>query len=219
MSAMKIDDIDGLERVLKDVKFQHLTDANLVSYRDEQLDETSRAQTEAHLSLCLVCERRLSLLRKERAAIDTYTPDDRDMALVKQVLQQVRASDAARPAPCAMALERLAEYLRQASEDWRTHIHQHSPMNDPPVVGEIWRWQSPDGQFSANARLESPANLKFCFSARSADLEGACFRVMAGALNQDATLKRISETEVGAEIVPQPQQPACLDQISFEIVR
>ncbi len=79
---MKIGDI---EKTLKAAKFSHLTEA-MFFYQNQQLNEICRIQIEAHLRLCLICERRRLLLQEEHIAIDKGKITDEEMALVKQVL-------------------------------------------------------------------------------------------------------------------------------------
>lgn len=80
--------IKGIEKALRSAKFNHLTEDMLVSYQDQKLNEIYQTQAEAHLDICLICERRLLLLRQERATGDKGEISVEEMALVKRTLNK-----------------------------------------------------------------------------------------------------------------------------------
>src|ERR1051325_11311089 len=108
---MKIDD---LERALKNAKYLHLADSLLISYRDQELDEISRRQADAHLELCLICERRLSLFREEAASLhDPYEVPPPGTP----------------PSPADTASKnRLAGYSKEAVSDWQAYFMNLTPV-------------------------------------------------------------------------------------------
>jgi len=211
---MKIND---LERALRDAKFHHLTDDVLVSYRDQQLDAISRTQAQLHLDLCLICERRLLLLQKEQAALETYKASAEEIALAKSVLQQISPPV---PPPVKIPLRnRLAAYGQQVAASWQAYTLQLERVrNSISVDVEFWRWQSEDGQLLVYAVMESTGDLKLYFSSNDPTLEGTRLTVKAGGLSRETTMERVSESELRAEIdLPRRQRPRNLANILIEI--
>jgi hypothetical protein len=217
---MKIED---LERALQDAKYHHVKDDVLVSYRDQQLDAISRTQIEAHLNLCLICERRLLRLREEHAEVERYEPGREDRALVKQVLQRVRREqpqvlETGKAAARTSVLERFAEQMRQAAASWRAFAMQLAPVRGATRGTETWRWQSEDGQLTLYMVVEPTADLTLHASARNPELEGARLKIKVGSLSREAPLQRVSESESHAEVViPRKQRPKHLRDISIEV--
>ena len=83
-----------IEQFLENAKYSHLSDATLVSYRDGQLNETGLAMADAHLNLCLVCERRLTFLKEEQEALGNYAVTSTDRALIQESIESEIASEA-----------------------------------------------------------------------------------------------------------------------------
>ena len=199
---MKIED---LEKVLRNAKFLHLADDVLISYRDDELDEISRRQADAHLDLCLICERRLLLFREERAALDgSYENRPEDIALSSAEIE---------------LRDRLTEYLRKAVLNWQDCFRQLVPVGgaDRNEV-KVWDWQSEDGVLVGHATLETTAALRIHFTSNDASLDGARLKIRVGVLTQEATLKRVSDSEVRASVeVPRRKRPRDLTDISIEV--
>jgi len=218
---MKIDD---LETALKNAKFLHLTDDLLISYRDQKLDELSRRRADAHLELCLICERRLLLFQEERTELSRQDETtDEDIDLVKSVLQLANGEDSStskseEASADTSLMARFAEYIREATADWQTYFKQLVPMRATSPAGvEIWRFE--DKEFTTYAILEPTADLTLHFSFINPRLEGARLRIKAGLLVEEITLRRISETEVRAEIrIPKRLRPGNLADVTIETV-
>src|SRR5689334_7612338 len=71
---------------LWDAKFDHLTEDELDRYREKKLDEVAHARADAHLRLCLICERRFRLLDAEDSAMaGLATTDDLLLKEIKRV--------------------------------------------------------------------------------------------------------------------------------------
>jgi uncharacterized protein (DUF952 family) len=84
---------------------------------------------------------------------------------------------------------------------------------------ELWRWQSADGHVQARAVMEKNADLTIHFSSNEMALEGASLHFRLGSLNQDLKLRRVSESEVAAQIaVPWEYRQGNMADISIEIV-
>ncbi len=211
---------EDLERALRDAKFHHLVDDVLISYRDQKLDGISRRQAEAHLDLCLICERRLLLLQEELLALDDQDMHPEEAALVERVLNQMRIgqSSTSEPrGPGPSMKDRVNVYMQQASASWQACVLHIIPVREAAPGDEIWRWESEDGGFVAYAIMKSADNLAFHFSSTDPALEGAPLRIKAGSLSQETILRRISETDISAEIViSRDKHPNSFDDISFE---
>ena len=216
---------DELEDDLRSLKFIHLSERELGAYLDHELDQINRSRMEAHIGECFICERQLELLQEERAALSQRATTAEDVAFVERLIEQTGTAQnpSARPAETAKGVavrERLGDYVRQIIASWRICFGQGARRGEPDQGKEVWRWQSEDGKLQAYATMEENADLTFHFSATEMNLEGARLHFRLGALRQDLTLQRVSETEIGAEIaIPWPyRQGNVMADISIEIV-
>lgn len=216
---------DDLENELRNLKLTHLTGSELASYCDQELDQIGRARAEAHLKQCFICERQLALLLEESAALSHRQVTAEDVALVERLMEQMGSApkpSAAGPAGIAKGIplqERLAEYLRQMVASWRIYFGQGALRGEADQGEEVWRWQSEDGRLHARAMMEKNADMTIRFSSKEMDLEGASLHFRLGSLNQETTLRRISESEVAAQVaVPWPYRQGNMADISIESV-
>ena len=216
---------NNLEDELRNLRFTHLTESELAAYSDQELDQTRRALAEAHLKQCFICERQLVLLREESEALENRATTAEDVALVERLMEQMGSApkpSAAGPAEIATEIpleERLAEYLRQMVASWRIYFGQGALRGEADQGEEVWRWQSEDDNFQARATIEKNADLTFQFSSNRMELEDARLNFRLGSLNQELTLRRISESEVAAQVaVPWPYRQGNMADISIEIV-
>lgn len=85
-----------IERILMNTKFVHLTEDELGTYCDGRLDEITFARANAHLKLCLICERRLAILQEDKEAVAHEEVTADDIALVDQLLPHRPSRDAVR---------------------------------------------------------------------------------------------------------------------------
>jgi hypothetical protein len=217
---MKLDD---LEMELRNLKFQHLTEEELVSCYEERLDEVGQARALAHLKLCLICDRRLTLLKEETRAIETPDGTAGDVALARRMIQQTKPhqlfSNSMSPQASAelRLSERLGECFRQAVASWQAHFTLQVMRGTRSAGKEVWRWQSEDGLLEAHAILEKNADLTIHFSSNEPGLEGVRLNVSLGPLSRKTTLRRVSESEVyGIVKVTKRQRPENLAEISIE---
>ena len=213
---------DDLENELRNLKFTHLTESEMAAYCDQELDQIGLGRAEAHLKQCFICERQLELLREESAALRNRVITSEDEALVERLMQQTglaQKPSAARPAGIHLETplrERLTEYLQQMVADWQI---QFKPVRRSDQGEEVWRWRSEDGHVRARAKMEKNADLTLHFSSNEMELEGASLHFRLGSLNQETTLRRISETEVAAQVaVPWPYRQGNMADISIEVV-
>lgn len=217
---------NNLENELRNLKNIHLTESELAAYSDQELDQTRRALADAHLKQCFICERQLVLLREENEALDNRATTTEDVALVERLMEQMGSApkpSAARPAEITKAIpveERLAEYLRQMVASWRICFGQGAIRGEADQGEEVWRWQSEDGKLQARATIEKNADLTIHLCSNEMDLEGARLNFRLGNLSQEITLRRVSESEVAAQVaVPWPyRQGNVMADISIESV-
>lgn len=216
---------DDLENELRNLKFAHVTESELVSYCDHELDQIGCARVEAHVKQCFICERRIELLQEENAVLSQRVITAEDMAFVDRLMEQTGLT----PEPSAEwqaesdrgipFQERLAEYLRQMVANWRLYFGQGALRGRPDQGEEVWQWQSADGHVQARAMMEKNADLTIHFSSNEMALEGARLHFRLGSLNQDLTMQRISESEVAAQVaVPWQYRQSNMADISIEII-
>ncbi len=216
---------NNLEDELRNLKFTHVTDSERVAYCDQELDPMRRARVEAHVKECFRCEKELALLLEESAALSHRQISAEDVALVERLMEQMGSApkpSAAGPTEIAKEIplqERLAEYLRQMVASWRIYFGQGALRGEADQGEEVWRWQSEDGRLQARATIEKNADLTFQFSSNEMDLEGARLNFRLGKLGQEITLRRVSESEVVAQVaVPWPYRQGNIADISIELV-
>jgi hypothetical protein len=217
---------NNLENELRNLKFIHLTESEIEDYCDKELDPMRRARVEAHVKECFRCERQLAVLLAESAALDTRATTAADVAIVERLMDQMglapkpSASDPVNPTKEIPLAERLAEYLRQMVASWRLSFGQGVLRGEADQDEVVWRWQSEDGRAQAHAIMEKNADLAIHFSSNEMTLEGARLHFRLGSMNQELMLRRISESEVTAQVaVPwQYRQGRNLTDISIEIV-
>ncbi|HVG18675.1 MAG TPA: zf-HC2 domain-containing protein [Blastocatellia bacterium] len=208
---------DDLENELRNLKFAHLTESEMVAYCDQELDQIGRARLEAHLKQCFTCERRLELIREEGAAISNRRATADEIGFVERLMEQVGAAQRPSPAKGVTVQERLAEYLRQMIASWQIAF---KPVRRDAARGEeVWRWQSEDGKLQARATIEQNADLIIHFSSSDIELEGVRLNVRIGQLRQDITLRRVSESGPQATVtVPWQYRKGTVADISIEII-
>jgi hypothetical protein len=222
---------DDLENELRHLKLMHLSEIELAAYDDRQLDQIGRARAEAHLKQCFICARQLELLREESAALSHRARTADDEAFVRRLMEQARlaqgpsAPDAAQITREAGWRERLAASLQQLVASWQITFrpvrggHQSREARRWPSE-EVWRWQSEDGHLRARATMEESTDLLVHFSSNEMAMEGARLQFRLGSLSQELTLRRISESEVAAQVaIPRRyRQSHSITAISIEIL-
>ena len=201
-----------IESELRNLRFIHLTESELVAYCDEGRDHIRRARLEAHLKQCFICERQLKMLREESEALRTQRITDEDVALVDRMLEMAGAG----PKESSLQ-ERLAEYLQEMIESWRLYFMRKAMQGDHGK--EVWQWQSKDGRLQVRTTMGKNAEMIIHFSSNETDLYGARLNVNLGEMSQEITLERVSESEVYARIaVPKQHQRNKIANISIKAV-
>lgn len=214
---------DDLENELRNLKFTHLTEAELAAYCDRELGQIGLARAEAHVKQCFICERQLELLREENAVLSQRVIAPEDVAFVERLMKQQgglaeepsieMSAETARELPLR---DRLAEYLRRMVLNWQAEFAQVRRVDR----GErVWSWQSEDGKLQARATIETNADLTIRFSSNEMELDGARVNIRLDKLSQQLTLQRVSESEVAAQVaVPWEYRQGNMADISIEIV-
>lgn len=214
---------DDVEKQLRAAKFSHLTEEELNSYHDQKLDTVGQARADAHLKLCLICEHRLGLL-KESAASDNREITAEDVELVRRVMQRVglqRQPSDSKQAEATTIIplrDRLNDYFRQIAESWQAHFMRQGAGRGTRDGGEkVWQWQIEEVDLKAHATMEKNVGLIIHFSSSDLSLEGVRLNVRLGSVNREATLQRVSETEVYAKVeIPGRQLRKALVDMSIE---
>lgn len=216
---------DDLENELRNLRFAHLTEDELVAYCDQELDNIPRLRVEAHIRHCFICSRQLALLQEESAALSNTERSPEDVALVERLMEQGRlrvkqpstaVPEAAEEIPLR---EQLAEYLRQMAASWRVNFAQVMRSGESGTGEEVWHWQSEDGRVEARAVIESNADMTIHFTSSEPRLQGARINFRLGPFNHEIILQRVSESEIYAKIVLPPQQrQGILADVSIESV-
>jgi hypothetical protein len=188
---------DDLEDELKKMRFDHLTREEIVSYRDGKLNRTDLARVEAHLNLCLFCEKSLQLLQEELAALENPDIAAEDVAFVDELL--------------------FVAYWEQVVASWRAFFGGLMPAHRGGGGGKgVWRWESEDGGLKAWATFEMNTDLTVHFSSTKPDMEGTRLRIRLGQFSREVTFERASESEVRAEFsVPGRKRPRKLEDFSI----
>ncbi len=216
---------NNLEDELRNLKFTHLTESEMAAYCDQELGPLRRARVEAHVKQCFRCKEELSLLLEESAALSHQQITAEDVALVERLMEQAGSApkpSAAGPAEIANEIPlqvRLAGYLRQMAASWRIYFGQGALRGEADQGEEVWRWQSEDGKLQARATMEMNADLTLHFTSKDMQMEGARLNIRLSKLSQEITLRRVSESEVSAQVaVPWPYRQGNMADISIEIV-
>lgn len=206
-----------IEQLLEKAKYKHLSEATMVSYRDNQLDKTGLALADAHLRLCLICERRLTFLKEEQEALESYVITEKDRALIGQAIRKVESVTRAID-PVPTEIQRVASYFRDLLVAWVL------PFSKPAMRGaedgdEVWRYESKDGLLTAWAVLETNQNLTVHFESTELAWEGVRLQFRLGPFSKEVTLQREGDSKVVAKIeIPRRERAKNMADISIEIL-
>lgn len=215
---------DELENELRNLKLRHLSEGELTSYYNQELDPVRLARVEAHMKQCFICQRQLELLREEIEVLKNSVATTEDVALVERLMEQFPSSPphVTTPAPTmseSSLKERLAEYCRQMVASWKLQFAQESVRAFIAPDEEVWQWTSIDGRLQARAFIGKKGSLIFHFSSSHLEMEGATVKVRLGQLVYERVLGRASDVEVEAEVeVPRREFPRDITDAAITIV-
>src|SRR6185295_10830216 len=187
-----------IEQLLKNAKFKHLSEETLVSYRDSHLEGIGLAVAEAHLKLCVICERRFDFLKEEAEALESYEITEEDRASIRETIRKLEPQT------------KTTDYIQTEIQRLRSHIENLlvawiTPFSQPARRGAsdgdvIWKYRSKDGLLTAWAVLEQKsASLIVHFSSPELAWEGARIRFRLGPFSKEVTLQR-EDSGVAARI-------------------
>jgi hypothetical protein len=209
--------LQDIEKLLESAKYRHLSDPTLVSYRDSELDEIESTLAEAHLKLCLVCERRLAFLREEAQAQKNYVVTEKDRILIRETISKLESEPNLKPRGKGN-IQALKSYINDLLTDWMI-LFGKPAMRGADDGDEVWRYESKDGLLTAWAVLETDKSLTVHFSSEELAWEGARIRFRLGPFSKEVPLQRQGESGLGARIkIPHRQRARKMDDISIEIV-
>jgi hypothetical protein len=208
---------EDIEQLLEKAKFSHLSEATLVSYRDKQLDKIGLALADAHLRLCLTCDRRLTFLKEEQEALESYVITEEDRA---SIAQSIRKPEPKRGVTdhISTEIDRLTAYIKDMLDAWSVVFSQPA-MRGAKDGDEVFRHESKDGLFAVWVMLETDASLTFHFSSPELAWDGAELRFRLGRFKKEVTLQCEEDSRVAARIeIPRRERPRKMNDISVEVV-
>lgn len=206
--------LEDIEQLLKDAKYTHLSEATLISYSDNQLDKVGLALADAHLSLCLICNRKLAFLKEDAEALESYVMTEEDRASIEQLIKPEPANRV--PAFISNELQRLNSYVRDLLNAWIVPFSE-AAMRGASDGDEIWRYESEDGMFTAWAVLEKNASLTVHFSSPEIAWEGARILFRLGPFSKEIALQR-KDSGVAAKIeIPRRKRAKNMADISIQV--
>jgi hypothetical protein len=209
--------LQDIEKLLESAKYRHLSDPTLVSYRDSQLDEIEGTLAEAHLKLCLVCERRLTFLREEAEALKNYAVTENDRTLIRDTISKLESEP--NPTPRGKGnIQALKTYINDLLTDW-VILFGKPAMRGADDGDEVWRYESKDRLLTAWAILETDASLTVHFSSTELAWEGTRMRFRLGPFSKEVTLQREGDSGLAAKIeIPRRERAKKMKDISIEVL-
>lgn len=204
---------EDIEQLLERARFKHLSESTLVSYNDNQLDEVGQALADAHLRLCLICERRLTFLKEESEALETYKITDEDKASIKRALGQPESK---LTDYIAAELERLNSYVQEVLEAWRLPYRKLA-MRGGPEGDEPWQIESTDKVFTVRTASNTRGDLNVQFSSTELRWEGFQIHFKLGQFNKDVTLRRKGNKVTAKVVIPKQDRPKKMRDISIKV--
>jgi hypothetical protein len=206
---------EDIKRLLESAKFKHLSEATLISYNDSQLDKMGLALADAHLRLCLICERKLTFLKGEQEAHESYVITEADRASIKQPIRKLepetRVTDSIQT-----EVQRLNAYIKDLLNAWILPFSE-AAMRGAGDGDEVWRYESEDGMLTGWAVLEKNANLTVHFSSPELAWEGAQILFRLGPFSKEVTLQR-NDSGVAAKIeIRRRERAKNMADISIEV--
>jgi hypothetical protein len=205
-------ELEDIEQLLENTKFKHLSEATLISYNDNQLDKIGLAMADAHLKLCLICDRRLTFLKEEAKALEGYVITEEDRASIEQLIRKPETK-----VTVSTQLERLNSYVKDLLTAWIIPFSKQA-MRGTGDGDEVWRYESKDGLLTAWAILEEDASLVVHLSSPELAWEGARIRFRLGPFSKEVTLQREGDKVTAKIVVPRRQRAKKMADISIEVI-
>lgn len=197
----------NVERLLKGAVLKHLSNDELGKYHDNAVDEVTRSRIDAHLSRCLICERKLEMMQEVLATYHQETVTEEDIARVKALLhpeipqpEEEDAEEAGKIDPVAI----IGVVLPVAFAAW---IRQHyirvalagsrasglSEPQDGQTEDDILRWRVVE---------EESGDLVVRFGSDYTELVGKKFILRVGPIEKTVTLEsKMRGKQVGGKVI------------------
>jgi hypothetical protein len=176
--------LSDIEKELGDARLAHLSDDELTSYGVGEVGAATSARVKTHLGLCLICERRLAVLREELTYVEGTVPAAKSLA----VELWARLAGALRDivlTPDLTGRARLNNAYPLAAEGDRNW--EYNQTEDGSLrwgVGE-------DGEGNRYVTIASPVTA----------FEGRKLRLRAGEWQREVVLRRVAPGQIGAEAI------------------
>lgn len=207
---------EDIEQLLEKAKFKHLSEAKLVSYRDNQLDRIGLALADAHLKLCLICDRKLTLLKGEAEARENYEVTEEDNAANEQFVRGLKQGKHIRRY-IQKEIERFNSYVTDLLGAW-IQVHSREAVRGAKRGNVKWRYKSKDGLLKAWSVLETDHSLTVHFCSSELKWEGIRIRFRLGPFRKEVTLEREGDLTVTAKInIPRRSLARKMNDISIEV--
>lgn len=204
---------DDIEQLLERARFKHLSESTLVSYNDNQLDEVGQALADAHLRLCLICERRLTFLKEESEALETYKITDEDKASIKRLVGQPKSR---LTEYISAELERFDNYVQEVVAAWRLPFRKLA-MRGGPEGDEPWELQTKDKVFTVRTVTNKRGDLTVHFSSTELRWEGFQIHFKLGPFHKDVTLVRKGNKLTAKIVVRKQERPKKMRDVSMKV--
>ena len=208
---------EDIDQLLENARFKHLSDATLVSYRDNQLDRIMLALADAHLEICLICDRKLTFLKGEAEARESYVVTEEDHAANEQFVREMSRGQS----PWSFLqkqIERAKPYVADALNYWIL-VHSRAPVRGSQKGNVKWKHESKDGVFKVWSVMETDRSLTVHFSSTDLNWEGIRIRFRLGPFRKEVTLEREGDLTVAAKInIPYRSLARKMNDASMEVL-
>ena len=204
---------EDIEQLLERARFKHLSESTLVSYNDNQLDEVGQALADAHLRLCLICERRLTFLKEESEAVESYEITEEDKASIKKLLGQPESK---LTDYISVELERLNSYVQEVLAAWRLSNWKLA-MRGGPEGDEPWQYESEDKVLKVRRLSDQQGDLTVQFSSTELRWEGFRIHFKLGRFHKNVTLRRKGKKVTAKVVIPKQERAKKMRDVSIEV--
>lgn len=186
-----------IDRFFKEGISKHISDTDLGLYHDNALKyDIKRVIIEKHLSQCLICSQRLSIMEDVLERFDKVPATSEDRAHVEALIDKYRETRVSLKEKFKVALANLAEYIQESMGS----ILSLDGAYAAELTGEI-EGETEDGIFFWSV-TEDEGELTLDISSFLTDLDGMTLRLRIGSssIQKEITLERKEEDQVVARV-------------------
>jgi hypothetical protein len=205
--------LSDIEKKLSEARLAHLSDDELTTYAGGEVAAITSARVKIHLGLCLVCERRLAVLREESSYLKGEVPAAAMSEMVKEselnprnhtLGPAWRGQTPAAKSSAARLWARLATALRGVA--LTPDLTDGARLNDAyPLAaegGRNWEYnQTEDGSLRWGVGEDGEGNRHVTVASPVTAFEGRKLRLRAGDWQREVVLRRVAPGQVGAEAI------------------